>query len=355
MSFPAIRSTSRSSPIVSMKLWFVMPPASGSMVASRPGHRRATMASASVRAIRGASYRRAAGRVRRVGARGYHRNVDADPLQPLLSARLDVVPGGVRRADARAGGAPGTPSRRGRRHAGGRADRVGEDAGRVPVGARPPGGASRRPIPPQRLRVLYVSPLKALAVDIERNLRAPLAGMRAVAERDGGVPRPTSTWPSGPATRPQEDRRRFAEAPARHPDHHARVAVPDPDVAGPRGAARRRDRDRRRGARGRRNQARRAPGAVARAARRAARPAGAADRAVGDGPPARGGRPVPRRAARPVVDRGARPRRRRFDLSVVVPVEDMTEPAGSVRRCRGAPRPRSARASGRRSTSGWSS
>jgi ATP-dependent Lhr-like helicase len=29
-----------------------------------------------------------------------------------------------------------------------------------------------------RCRVLYVSPLKALAVDIERNLRAPLAGIR---------------------------------------------------------------------------------------------------------------------------------------------------------------------------------
>src|SRR4029453_3204445 len=35
----------------------------------------------------------------------------------------------------------------------------------------------------QRLRVLYVSPLKALAADIERNLRAPLAGLRAAAAR----------------------------------------------------------------------------------------------------------------------------------------------------------------------------
>ena len=33
------------------------------------------------------------------------------------------------------------------------------------------------------VRVLYVSPLKALAVDIERNLRAPLAGIRAAAQR----------------------------------------------------------------------------------------------------------------------------------------------------------------------------
>ena len=36
------------------------------------------------------------------------------------------------------------------------------------------------PVPPanERCRVLYVSPLKALAVDVERNLRAPLTGIR---------------------------------------------------------------------------------------------------------------------------------------------------------------------------------
>ncbi|QCC77460.1 ATP-dependent helicase [Nocardioides daphniae] len=34
-------------------------------------------------------------------------------------------------------------------------------------------------------RVLYVSPLKALAVDVERNLRAPLAGIRHTADRLG--------------------------------------------------------------------------------------------------------------------------------------------------------------------------
>ncbi|MBN1421492.1 MAG: DEAD/DEAH box helicase, partial [Planctomycetes bacterium] len=41
------------------------------------------------------------------------------------------------------------------------------------------------PEPARRLRVLYVSPLKALAVDVERNLRAPLAGIAAAADRDG--------------------------------------------------------------------------------------------------------------------------------------------------------------------------
>jgi ATP-dependent Lhr-like helicase len=43
-------------------------------------------------------------------------------------------------------------------------------------------GAPERP---PGTRVLYVSPLKALAVDVERNLRTPLAGMTRVAERRG--------------------------------------------------------------------------------------------------------------------------------------------------------------------------
>ncbi len=37
----------------------------------------------------------------------------------------------------------------------------------------------------ERCRVLYLSPLRALAVDIEKNLRAPLAGIRLAAERLG--------------------------------------------------------------------------------------------------------------------------------------------------------------------------
>src|SRR5437016_2407603 len=44
---------------------------------------------------------------------------------------------------------------------------------------------AREPLPAtaDRCRVLYISPLKALTVDIERNLRAPLTGMRLQAER----------------------------------------------------------------------------------------------------------------------------------------------------------------------------
>ena len=46
--------------------------------------------------------------------------------------------------------------------------------------------ASPPPADPKlRCRVLYISPLKALAVDIERNLRAPLNGIRQVAQRMG--------------------------------------------------------------------------------------------------------------------------------------------------------------------------
>src|ERR1041384_4283174 len=47
------------------------------------------------------------------------------------------------------------------------------------------------PSPGEGLRVLYVSPLKALNYDVERNLRGPLAGLRSelrVAVRTGDTP-----------------------------------------------------------------------------------------------------------------------------------------------------------------------
>ena len=43
------------------------------------------------------------------------------------------------------------------------------------------------PLPKERCRVLYVSPLKALAVDVERNLRAPLAGITNAAHASGAA------------------------------------------------------------------------------------------------------------------------------------------------------------------------
>ena len=39
------------------------------------------------------------------------------------------------------------------------------------------------PVERQRCRVLYISPIKALAVDVERNLRAPLVGIAQAAQR----------------------------------------------------------------------------------------------------------------------------------------------------------------------------
>src|SRR6476660_3623976 len=51
------------------------------------------------------------------------------------------------------------------------------------LAAEPPPADRQR-----RCRVLYVSPLKALAVDVERNLRSPLAGIRQAAARIGEPP-----------------------------------------------------------------------------------------------------------------------------------------------------------------------
>ncbi|MCL2850010.1 MAG: DEAD/DEAH box helicase, partial [Micrococcales bacterium] len=39
--------------------------------------------------------------------------------------------------------------------------------------------------PERRCRVVYVSPLKALATDVERNLRSPLVGIGQAAARSG--------------------------------------------------------------------------------------------------------------------------------------------------------------------------
>src|SRR5439155_1784483 len=44
-----------------------------------------------------------------------------------------------------------------------------------------------RPPKERRCRVLYISPLKALAVDVERNLRAPLVGIANLAAQRGEV------------------------------------------------------------------------------------------------------------------------------------------------------------------------
>ncbi len=54
------------------------------------------------------------------------------------------------------------------------------------------------------VRVLYVSPLKALAVDVEKNLRAPLAGIVAEAQRLGLSPTPPAVQIRSGDTPPSE-------------------------------------------------------------------------------------------------------------------------------------------------------
>jgi ATP-dependent helicase Lhr and Lhr-like helicase len=66
--------------------------------------------------------------------------------------------------------------------------------------------------PRRRCRVLYVSPLKALAVDVQRNLRAPLTGIRQAAVRRGQPP-PGITVGMRTGDTPAEERRGFARTP----------------------------------------------------------------------------------------------------------------------------------------------
>ncbi|TDC80885.1 DEAD/DEAH box helicase [Actinomadura sp. 7K507] len=64
----------------------------------------------------------------------------------------------------------------------------------------------------RRCRVLYVSPLKALAVDVERNLRAPLTGIRHAARRLG-LPEPAVRVGMRSGDTPADERRRLATKP----------------------------------------------------------------------------------------------------------------------------------------------
>ena len=66
--------------------------------------------------------------------------------------------------------------------------------------------------PRRRCRVLYVSPLKALAVDVERNLRSPLTGIRREAVRLD-LPEPDVTVGVRSGDTPADERRRFGTKP----------------------------------------------------------------------------------------------------------------------------------------------
>ena len=71
--------------------------------------------------------------------------------------------------------------------------------------------------PKQRCRVLYVSPLKALAHDVERNLKAPLVGIGLAAQRLG-LP------PPAPGSRTRSPRR---------PRPRSRAGAPSPKPSTP--------------------------------------------------------------------------------------------------------------------------
>lgn len=75
------------------------------------------------------------------------------------------------------------------------------------LASNPPPDEAKR-----RCRVLYLSPLKALGVDVERNLRDPLAGIRAESERLG-LPAPDIRVAVRSGDTPQSERRSIALRP----------------------------------------------------------------------------------------------------------------------------------------------
>ncbi|HEU5350728.1 MAG TPA: DEAD/DEAH box helicase [Terracidiphilus sp.] len=66
---------------------------------------------------------------------------------------------------------------------------------------------------PRGCRIVYISPLKALAVDVERNLRSPLAGIANMARRRG-VPFRDPAISVRTGDTPQRERARFRRQPA---------------------------------------------------------------------------------------------------------------------------------------------
>ncbi len=73
-------------------------------------------------------------------------------------------------------------------------------------------------------QVVYVSPLKALSNDIQRNLEAPLAGIRAALHERGLPDVEIRTWVRTGDT-PLRRARAHAPPSAAYPRHHAGVAL----------------------------------------------------------------------------------------------------------------------------------
>lgn len=87
-------------------------------------------------------------------------------------------------------------------------DRLLDQASRAPEAteAQAPVKGKRARAPKRKTRVLYISPLKALGVDVERNLRAPLIGITQTAKRLG-LPAPLITVGVRSGDTPAADRR----------------------------------------------------------------------------------------------------------------------------------------------------
>ena len=81
-----------------------------------------------------------------------------------------------------------------------------------PSDAAEPAKKGRRKTPKRKTRVLYISPLKALGVDVERNLRAPLIGITQTAKRLG-LPAPLTTVGVRSGDTPAADRRALLSTP----------------------------------------------------------------------------------------------------------------------------------------------
>ena len=183
-------------------------------------------------------------------------------------------------------------------HAGRRAYRVGEDAGRVPVGDR----QARRDAAARRQEAALPGAVRLAAEGARGGHRAEPA---LPADRDQAGVAPARAARARHRRRdPHRGHRgrRTAQArepPAGHPDHHAGVVVPAAHLQGQGDTARGRDGDRRRGARRGGQQAGRAPGTVARTARRAARPGRRGLPAADDGAAGRSGSGCRRPSGRP--------------------------------------------------------
>ena len=171
------------------------------------------------------------------------------------------------------------------------------------------------------------------------------AGRHPARGRTGSaLPPPDITVGMRTGDTPADERRAFARTPARHPDHHARVAVPAAHLGRAGVAARHRDGDRRRGARG----LRRPSAARTWRCRWSGSTRCCPGRPSGSACPRPSGRSRrwPGSSAAPRRSRWSRPRTgKTIEVRVEVPVEDMTRLDRAGRATTAARRRRAARPS----------